>query len=175
MDKLTHWKKLTNPDYLGSYAFDEGQDLIVTIKSVVNQLVTSPDGKKETEPVMYFMETGIKPLVLNKTNSKQIEKLLKTPYVEQWAGKKIQLYVQHGVKAFGDVVDAVRVRPFLPVEKTKEYICSECGGKIEGFGSSSAETVAKHTLNTYGRMLCSTCATKEKEAQNKANTDEGVL
>ena len=172
MEQLTHWKKLTNPDYLGAYAFDEGQDLIVTIKSVENKLVTSPDGKSETNPVMSFIE-NIKPLVLNSTNSKTISKILKTPYIEEWIGRKIQLYVQKNVKAFGDVVDAVRVRPFLPVEK--ELKCADCGCKIEGFGKTSAEVIAKHTLNNYGRMLCSACATKEKEKQEQKQENKGVL
>ena len=167
---LTHWKKLTNPDYLGAYALEPGQDLIVTIKSVANEVVTSVDGKKETCSVMHFME-NVKPLVLNATNSKTITKLLKTPYIEQWLGRKIQLYVEHGVKAFGDVVDAIRVRPFLPVEK--ELKCADCGGTIQGFGKTSAETVAKHTLAKYGRMLCSECATKIAE-ESKAE-DKGVL
>ena len=167
---LTHWKKLTNPDYLGAYALEPGQDLIVTIKSVANEVVTSVDGKKETCSVMHFME-NVKPLVLNATNSKTITKLLKTPYIEQWSGRKIQLYVEHGVKAFGDVVDAIRVRPFLPVEK--ELKCADCGGTIQGFGKTSAETVAKHTLANYGRMLCSECATKIAE-KSKAE-DKGVL
>jgi hypothetical protein len=44
---------------------------------------------------------------------------------------------------------------------------------IEAFGKTSAEVVAKHTLNTYGRMLCSECAKKAAEANKPA--DEGVL
>ena len=170
MEVLTHWKKLTNPDYLGAYALDPGQDLIVTIKSVANEVVTGTDGKKETCSVMHFIE-DVKPLVLNATNSKTITKLLKTPYIEQWAGRKIQLYVECGIKAFGDIVDAIRVRPFLPVEKT--LVCADCGSMIEGFGKTSAEVVAKHTLSKYGRMLCSECATKAAEANKKP--DEGVL
>lgn len=167
---LTHWKKLTNPDYLGAYALEPGQDLIVTIKSVANEVVTGTDGKKETCSVMHFME-NVKPLVLNATNSKTIAKLLKTPYIEQWSGRKIQLYVETGIKAFGDIVDAIRVRPFLPVEQ--ELKCADCGKKIEPFGKMSAEVVAKHTLKTYGKMLCSECATKAAEAKKQA--DEGVL
>lgn len=170
MEVLTHWKKLTNPDYLGAYALEPGQDLIVTIKSVANEVVTGTEGKKETCSVMHFME-NVKPMVLNATNSKTITKLLKTPYIEQWAGRKIQLYVETGVKAFGDIVDALRVRPFLPVDKT--LVCADCGGVIEAFGKTSAEVVARHTLNTYGRMLCSECAKKAAEA-NKPK-DEGVL
>ena len=170
MSNLTHWKKLTNPDYLGAYALEPGQDLIVTIKAVANEVVTGSDGKKETCSVMHFVE-DVKPLILNATNSKTITKLLKTPYIEQWAGKKIQLFVERGIKAFGEVVDAIRVRPFLPVEK--ELICADCGKKIEGFGNTKAEVVAKHTLSKYGRMLCSECGQKVAEA-NKPK-DEGVL
>jgi hypothetical protein len=167
---LTHWKKLQNPDYLGAYALNPGEDLIVTIKSVANEVVTGTDGKKETCSVMHFVE-NIKPMILNATNSKTITKLLKTPYIEEWSGRKIQLYVEQGVKAFGDIVDALRVRPFLPVEK--ELICADCGRKIEGFGKTSAEVVAKHTLAKYGRMLCSECATNA--AQANENEDKGVL
>lgn len=169
-ETLTHWKKLTNPDYLGAYALDPGQDLIVTIKSVANEVVTGTDGKKETCSVMRFKE-DVKPMVLNATNSKMISKLLKTPYIEKWAGKRIQIYVESGVKAFGDIVDALRVRPFLPVED--KLICSDCGKQIEGFGKSSAYVVAKHTLSKYGRMLCSECAKKAAEADKPK--DEGVL
>lgn len=166
---LTHWKKLTNPDYLGAYALEPGQDLIVTIKSVANEVVTGTDGKKETCSVMHFVE-NVKPMVLNATNSKTITKLLKTPYIEQWAGRKIQLYVESGIKAFGDIVDAIRVRPFIPVLELK---CSDCGKKIEGFGGKSADVIARHTLKNYGKMLCSECATKAAEANKKA--DVGVL
>ena len=169
-EALTHWKKLTNPDYLGAYALQPGQELIVTIKSVANEVVTGTDGKKETCSVMHFME-DVKPLVLYATNSKTITKLLKTPYIEHWKGRKIQLYVENGIKAFGDIVDAIRVRPFLPVDK--ELKCADCGKKIEGFGGKSADVIAKHTLKNYGRMLCSECATKAAEA-NKPK-DEGVL
>ena len=169
-EQLTHWKKLTNPDYLGSYALTPGEDLIVTIASVANETVTGTDGKKETCMVMRFQE-NVKPMVLNATNSKTITKLLKTPYIEYWKGRKIQIFVQEGIKAFGEVVDALRIRPFLPVEK--ELLCADCGQAIEGFGKSSAEVVAKHTLSRYGRMLCSACASKAAEAVTK--TDEGVL
>lgn len=168
---LTHWKKLMNPDYLGGYALAPGQDLIVTIKTVGNEEVTSPDGKKSICSVIHFAE-DVKPMILNATNNKTIAKLFKTPYVEQWAGRKIQIYTEK-VKAFGEVWDALRIRPFLPVEK--ELICAKCGKKIEGYGKMSADTLAKYTLSKYGQMLCSECATEASEGQNKTNTDEGVL
>lgn len=166
---LTHWKKLMNPDYLGSYALEPGQDLIVTIKSVCNEEVTGSDGKKDICSVIHFVE-NVKPMILNATNNKTIAKLFKTPYIEEWAGRKIQVYTEK-VKAFGEIWDALRIRPYLPVEK--ELICADCGKHIEGFGGKSADVIAKYTLKNYGRCLCSDCATKAAEANKK--TDEGVL
>ena len=168
---LTHWKKLTNPDYLGAYALEPGKDLIVTIKNVANEVVTGTDGKKETCSVMHFVE-NVKPMILNATNSKMITKLMKTPYIEQWSGRRIQLYIESGIKAFGDIVDALRVRPFLPMEE--KLICADCGKAIEGFGNSTAQVVAKHTLSNYGKMLCSECA-KKAAAEKAKPKDEGVL
>jgi len=109
----THWKKLNNPDYLGAYALDPDKDLVVLTKNVKQEVVTGPDGKKEECTVMYFSEKGIKPMILNVTNAKVITKLLDTPYIEDWAGHKVAIYIAE-VKAFGELVDALRIRPKLP-------------------------------------------------------------
>ena len=45
----THWKRLTNPDYLGAYALEDGKDMIVTIKNVSVQSITGQNGQKEDE------------------------------------------------------------------------------------------------------------------------------
>lgn len=109
----THWKKLQNPDYMGAYALDPDKDTIGTIDRVRKEDVQSPNGSKEECAVLHFKESDLKPLVLNVTNSKQIERLYGSPYVEDWQGKKIQLYIAQ-VQAFGETVDAVRIRPKAP-------------------------------------------------------------
>ena len=170
--ELTHWKKLTNPDYLGAYALEPGKDLIATIKAVKSEMVVGADGKKEECTVMYFAEKDIKPMILNVTNAKQIQKLLKTPYVEQWADRKIQIGVEK-VKAFGELVEALRVRPFLP--KDDELICADCKNTIQPFGNSPAKTIAVHTQAKYGRPLCSACAGKIKAKQEAQAAASDVL
>jgi hypothetical protein len=105
--QTTHWKKLTNPNYLGSYSLNPGEDLTVKIIRVQKELVTGSGGEKE-ECIVASLENQ-KPLILNKTNCKTIEKLVGSPYIEDWSGKKITLYAEK-VKAFGEVVDALRVR-----------------------------------------------------------------
>ena len=112
----THWKKLSNPNYLGAYALTPDSDMIVTIKRAGNEDVIGNNGKKEECLVIHFSEKDVKPMILNVTNAKTIERIHGTPYVEDWAGKKIQLYVAQ-VNAFGDTVDALRIRPKAPTGK----------------------------------------------------------
>lgn len=111
----THWKKLTNPDYIGAYTILDGsgqnKELTVKIKEVKREMVTGADGKKEECTVCYLV--GQKPLILNKTNQKTMEKLFNSPYIEDWSNKSMILYVAK-VRAFGETVDALRVKSTLP-------------------------------------------------------------
>lgn len=106
--KVTHWKKLTNPNYIGAWDFQPNETKVVTIVSVTKELVKNQEGKDEPCIVMKIAETQ-KPMILNKTNCKLITKVLKTPHIEKWAGHKITLFVTP-VRAFGDTVDAIRVK-----------------------------------------------------------------
>lgn len=117
MTTLTHWKKTVNPDYIGSYALESDKDMILTIKSAGVEMVTGNNGKKEEKLVIHFMEPGVKPMICNRTNAKVITKLHKTPYIEQWSGKKIQLYSSR-ITAFGEEVDALRIRDYVQAAPT---------------------------------------------------------
>ena len=154
---MTHWKKLTNPDYLGAYSLKPGQDIILTIERVQVEMVTSPDGKKEECMVCHWQEQE-KPMILNITNAKMIQKLLKTPYIEEWSGRRIQICVER-VKAFGEIVDALRVRNFLPEKKAVK--CERCGEDIKPAHGMNSAQLAAYTRSKYGRALCVACATKE--------------
>jgi hypothetical protein len=103
----THWRKAHNPNYLGSWDFQPGEIRQVTIKEIKTESVKNIDGKSEDCQVCYFVE-NYKPLILNSTNSRAIERLAKTPYIEDWKGTKLNLEIQK-VKAFGDIVDAIRI------------------------------------------------------------------
>ena len=169
----THWKKLHNPDYLGAYALEPGQDLIATIRSAAVENVTGADGKKEECMVMRF-ENGVKPMIVNATNAKTITKVLGSPYIEDWAGQKIQLFVDK-VKAFGEVVEALRVRPSRPREQAPVPPCADCGGVIAAAMGKTPAFLAEYTRKKYGRCLCAACAQKAKEvpAEDTATLEEG--
>ena len=162
----THWKKLTNPDYLGAYALEDGQDIILTINFVREETVIGTDGKKDNCVVCHFAE-NVKPMILNSTNMKAISKLYGSPYIEDWAGRKIQIGVEK-VKAFGDIVAALRVRNIIPSFEKKEFPkCEVCGGDIRPTKSMTAEEVRDYTKAKLGKAMCSACANKAVKAQEE--------
>jgi len=116
-----HWKKQFNYDYLGSYSLDGKREVVVTVKGVGTAKVTGQSGRKEDCFVVNFNEFD-KPMILNRTNAKAIEKVSGSGLVEDWIGTRVALYVEKGVKAFGDVVDALRIRDKKPslTKMTKE-------------------------------------------------------
>lgn len=172
MTTKTHWKKLSNPDYLGAYALDPGKDLVLTIKSVAEENVIGADGKKEDCIVMRFRE-NVKPMIVNATNAKTIQKIYHTPYIEDWAGCKIQLYSAQ-VKAFGEVVDALRIRPSVPkTEQPASPTCADCKKEIVGIDDKhTAEFLAAYTQQHYGKPLCSECATRRAEQAKQTEVSD---
>ena len=106
----THWRRLVNTKYLGPYSLPANKDLTVTIRSVNNELVEGDKGRKDQCIVAQIV--GNKPLILNKTNCKTIEKMY-GPVIENWAGKQITLY-ESTTRMGGEMVGCLRIRSNLP-------------------------------------------------------------
>ena len=112
-----HWKKQFNYEYLGSYSLDGKKEAVVTVCRLAQEKVTGQQGRKEDCFVVYFREFD-KGMILNRTNARAIEKVAGSGLVEDWVGVQVTLYVEKGVKAFGDVVDALRIRDNKPTRQT---------------------------------------------------------
>lgn len=115
-ENKTHWKKAFNSNYLGASDLPGYQDIIVTIKEVKLEMAV---GTKEEEKknIAHFKEK-IKPMILNVENSKTVRALAGgSNYLEDWTDVKVQIYVKEGIKAFGAVTDALRIRNFHPKQK----------------------------------------------------------
>lgn len=162
----THWKKVvSDPNYIGEADFEQGEEKILTIAKVnASETVTTAEGKSQ-KAVVHWAEKGNKPMILNVARSKAIVKVAGSPYFEDWAGVKVQLYIENNIKAFGEVVSAVRVRSFKP--KIATIKCDGCGKNIIGAYGMSAEQMAAYTEKQYGKKLCADCATKAKAAQTE--------
>lgn len=178
----THWKKIvSDPNFIGEGDFEPGEEKVATIKSInQSETVTTAEGKSQ-KAVVHF-EENLKPMILNVARSKNIEKVAGSGYFEDWPGVRIQLYIEHGIKAFGDVVSAVRVRPYKPrVKEEAPTECADCHKPIQGFKDRDKvphlpAEVIKSTTEVYGVPLCLECARKRKAAaeEDPAPVGEGV-
>ncbi|NRB54333.1 MAG: hypothetical protein HRU41_42190 [Saprospiraceae bacterium] len=156
----THWKKKFNYDYLGTYSLEEGQDLILTIRETKDEKVTGSNGSSDNCWVFYFEEVS-KGMVMNRTNSKIIQKIHKSPYIEDWVGKKIQIYAKSGIRAFGEITDGLRVREFVP--------------KDDG-GKRRIKAKIRTALSSYkGDDIDQIKSSLNQAVQSKSDTEEFLL
>lgn len=160
-ERLTgDFRKYMDKNYLGSWDVPEGDDLILTVDHCERNEVQNERGS-EKKLVMYFKETGYKPMILNTVNSEAISEAYGSKRVEAWEGKKIAITTEK-VKAFGSMKDALRIRPYKP--KVTEAFCEECGSEIERHGDYSVNKIVMMTEARYGKKLCWNCAKRAKEA-----------
>lgn len=110
----TDFRSLYDRDYIGSFDLPDGGDIDLTIKKVTGGELTANGGRKSKKPIVHFQEDGVKPLICNKTNGKAIANLYGT-IVEDWAGKRITLFVSKTNSPDGSgEVPCIRVRPKAP-------------------------------------------------------------
>lgn len=171
----THWKKVvSDPNFIGEGDFQEGEEKILTIQRVnQKETVATAEGKSQ-KAVVHWKEPGNKPMILNVARSKAIEKVAGSGYMEDWPGVAVQLYIEHGIKAFGDVVSAVRVRPFRPRLQQAAPVppCADCGGEIVPAMGKDARWLGAYTAKKYGVSLCASCAQKRAEEAESAQTEQ---
>lgn len=113
MTDMTHYRKVFDSPYLS--AADIVDPVVLTIARVTQET----DKTKKTKDVFntaYFQEREIrpgeklKPMILNATNSKMMDRLTGTPFIEDWAGKRVTVYVDANVRFGKDTVEGLRLR-----------------------------------------------------------------
>lgn len=110
----THYRKVFDSPYLSS--MDVVDPITLTIARVTQE-ADKTKKSKETFNTAYFAEKFIrpgeklKPMILNATNSKTMAKLTGSPFIEDWAGARVTVYVERGIKFGRDTVDGLRIMP----------------------------------------------------------------
>lgn len=170
-----HWRKLINPDYLGAYSLDNGdgtyKNATVTIVSAEQKDVTGPDGTKKK--LVIGLKEFSKPMILNATNARTLQRLYKTPYVNLWVGRQFEVGVE-SVRVGPSREDALRIKPFVPrAAKPAAIRCENCAEAVQGAGKLSADQVAAYAKTKFGQALCVKCATalNEKAKAEAEQTD----
>lgn len=159
-------------EYMGADDIDTGAEPVLTIKHIYRGKVTLTRGK-ETKNVLTFEEESVpgikevRPLIVNSTNRQTLKKLYGQVTASTLEGKKIQLYIEHGVRnpAKNEVTDGVRIRDKKPSAGGKPKAgpkCAECGKEIIGVKGFSAEQISVASKQKYGKCLCVECGQKAK-------------
>ena len=140
----THIDKLRNPNYLGGWDLQDENgktnDIIVTIKEVKSEFVFNQKAQME-EPVLTVFFLECKPIILNATNRKTLKKVTDTSYIEEMAGKRIQLTTKR-IKAFGEFHDAIRIVAAVPNAVIEKVDVEKCKSILNG-----SKTIAELVIN----------------------------
>lgn len=160
----THIDKLRNPNYLGGWDLQDENgittDKIVTIKEVKSEFVFNQKAQME-EPVLTVFFNECKPIILNATNRKTLKKVTNTSYIEEMAGKKIQLTTKR-IKAFGEFHDAIRIVNAIPQEKVEVVNIEACKTKLNE-SKTKAELVTNwESLTKKERTTTEVLAEKDR-------------
>lgn len=163
-------------EYLGAEDIEPGTTPILTIKALYNGFITLARGKERHDVISFVEESvpgsinQVRPLVVNSTNRKTLRKLFKSTSADALVGKRIQLFLQPGVRdpSTGDKVDGIRICSELPEDV--KIICAGCGKQIRPAFGMNVTQLAAYTKDKYGAALCADCA-QAKKSEVKENAD----
>ena len=119
-------------------------------------MITGADGKKEECTIMTIPPH--KPMILNVTNQKALTKAIGSPFIEDWSDKTVTLYVAK-VRAFGETVDALRIRdmlntpPALPTLDIKHPKWNDAKQSVKDGKATIAQIRAKYSLSDENEKL----------------------
>ena len=148
MTEKTHYRKAFDSPYLS--AADLTEPVVLTVARMTLEIDKTKQSKEQFN-TMYFAEKEIrqgeklKPMILNSTNSKIMKQLSGSPFIEDWAGTKVTVYVDPNVRFGKEKVEGLRISPVPPQTKapSKQPISDERLGKaIDAIKAKTTTTEA---------------------------------
>ena len=114
MTEKTHYRKAFDSPYLSSA--DIVEPVVLTIRAVTlekDKTKKTPDEFNTAYWVERHIRPGeaLKPMILNATNSKEMAKITGSPYIEDWQGVRVVVWVDKAVRFGKDTVEGLRLRP----------------------------------------------------------------
>jgi len=113
MEQKTHYKKVRDVNYIGAFELMNGDGTTNEMVAVIEGVKKEELKNAEKNQGMVLYLKGQKPMIVNSVNAKNITKALGSPFIEDWIGKPITLYVIK-IRAFGENMEALRVRDVAP-------------------------------------------------------------
>ena len=121
----THYRKAFNSPYLSS------GDIVEPTTLTIQRVELEIDKTKKTKDMFntaYFVEREIrhgealKPMILNATNSRTMKTLTGSPYINDWGGTVVTVYVEQGVRFGRDTVEGLRISTEKPRTAKPELV-----------------------------------------------------
>lgn len=121
MTEKTHYRKAFDSPYLSS------ADIVEPTMLTVSHVSLEKDRTKKTQDMFntaHFAEKELrpgeklKPMILNASNSKTMKALANSPFIDDWRGIKITVYVDHNVRFGRETVEGLRISPHAPEKKS---------------------------------------------------------
>ncbi len=141
MTEKTHYRKAFDSPYLSS------ADIVEPTMLTVSHVSLEKDRTKKTQDLFntaHFVEKELrpgeklKPMILNASNSKTMKALANSPFIDDWKGIKITVYVDHNVRFGRETVEGLRISPhapekkYLTPEQTKAWESAKAAYKRDG-------------------------------------------
>lgn len=117
-ESKTHFRKAFDSPYLSS------ADIVEPTILTIARVSLEPDKTKKTKDVFntaHFVERELrpgeklKPMILNATNSKTLRSLTGSPFIEDWAGFKVTVYVDTNVKFGKETLEGLRILSLIHI------------------------------------------------------------
>lgn len=151
-EHYVHYRTLSKSKHLASDDLIGLDSLPVTIKK--SYLGKDLNNRiKEQVAIIEFEEkttpdgSPLKSMILNMTNMHMLSKISGSPNVFDWAGTRIEIYVQSGIRLGNEMVDGLRIRP-AKAPKPKKSINANNFARMLGAISQGAYT-KESALATY--------------------------
>lgn len=140
-DSKTHYRKAFDSPYLSS------ADIVEPVVLTISRATLEGDKTKKTKDIFntaYFEEREIrpgeklKPMILNATNSKMLKSITGSPFLEDWVGAKVTVYVDKNVRFGRESVEGLRlaparaVKPPLTPDKSQQWNNAKAAFKRDG-------------------------------------------
>ena len=137
----THYRKAFDSPYLSS------ADIVEPTVLTIVRAVLESDKTKKTKDVFntaYFEERELrpgeklKPMILNATNSKMLKGITGSPFLEDWVGVKVTVFVDKNVRFGKESVEGLRIaparvtKPSLTPDKTQAWNNAKAAFKRDG-------------------------------------------
>lgn len=146
--KLTHYKTLIEREFLNQADLADGfggfREATVEISAV--PVIYKPRQRKQNEKANRFVIrfVGKRKAWLSGPATQQVIAGMYGPYLEEWVGKRITLYVDPNVKFGKDKTGGVRVRPIIP---RGPVTADPLDNPVDEEGAAQREAAAEAALN----------------------------